>query len=342
MFIDSASHRVLSILAFVCVGLVAPDELSAEPSVSLEIGSPSTVKAGEILDIDISLAGIFEPESTALSQYELCLAFDSASLVPYDVLLPEPVEGCRWGGVSFEYAYAQAEGEPSAWLRVRAALEPTGEISVQRCILCDGVLVTLSFMALSHPTRPSREAALEFFWRVCTDNTLGNAEGDTIAVAAAVCAADGRSVLDSAHALPSTRGPGRDCLACLGGDTVTVLSVLELHGRRVTVTSDPQTAVDDAILNAPLPQVSAVRSFPNPFNSTAVIEIASGGSADWSLTIFDICGRTVRTFQGRSLAPTQLLWDGRDNHGSPLPSGLYFARLRTSDQTAACKMLLLK
>ena len=68
---------------------------------------------------------------------------------------------------------------------------------------------------------------------------------------------------------------------------------------------------------------------PNPFRRSTVIrcEIPEGGPS--RLVLFDVSGREVRLLEAASEEPgiTNILWDGRDNHGRPVPAGLYFCRL---------------
>jgi flagellar hook assembly protein FlgD len=62
------------------------------------------------------------------------------------------------------------------------------------------------------------------------------------------------------------------------------------------------------------------------------------------LRIYDAAGRAVRTLvEGVELAGThEAFWDGRDDAGEALPSGLYFYRLHSADGSVSRKMMLLK
>jgi hypothetical protein len=85
---------------------------------------------------------------------------------------------------------------------------------------------------------------------------------------------------------------------------------------------------------------------PNPFNPTTVLRFDVGGSGAQRvrLTIFDARGRRVRALVDRSLEPGTYSerWDGRDDHGRSLASGVYFYRLDTADARATRKMVLLR
>ncbi len=100
------------------------------------------------------------------------------------------------------------------------------------------------------------------------------------------------------------------------------------------------------LTSAPAPPVesSALWAHPNPFNprSTLTCELATAGSV--SLSILDLTGRRVATlFEGRREAgELRLDWNGRDDTGRALPTGVYLARLDTAIESLGIKLLLLK
>ena len=63
------------------------------------------------------------------------------------------------------------------------------------------------------------------------------------------------------------------------------------------------------------------------------------------LTIHDLAGRHVRTLVADSPQPAgghEVLWDGLDDGGQEAPSGVYFYRLETRDQTLTRRMSLVR
>jgi hypothetical protein len=92
------------------------------------------------------------------------------------------------------------------------------------------------------------------------------------------------------------------------------------------------------------PQAFALRqNFPNPFNSETIIEFeTAGGQA--SLEIFDVGGRRVKILVSERLEAGRrlILWDGRDEAGRDVASGIYFYRLQTPLGEAVSKMTLLR
>ena len=96
---------------------------------------------------------------------------------------------------------------------------------------------------------------------------------------------------------------------------------------------------------AALPQAFALgQNYPNPFNSETVIEFALPAAVEIELTVFNLAGQRVATLaQGHRAAGSYILrWDGRDEQGRRLASGVYLYRLQAGDQTEARKLLLLR
>ncbi|MFH1214194.1 MAG: DUF4185 domain-containing protein [Candidatus Neomarinimicrobiota bacterium] len=91
------------------------------------------------------------------------------------------------------------------------------------------------------------------------------------------------------------------------------------------------------------------QNYPNPFNATTCIAYRLVQPAEVILKIYDLNGRTVRNLvQNRVGAGThQVIWNGADDGGRSLPSGVYFAQIqiRTTNQKVineTRKMMLLK
>jgi len=88
------------------------------------------------------------------------------------------------------------------------------------------------------------------------------------------------------------------------------------------------------------------RHYPNPFNSSTVIRFALPESRDIELSIFNLTGQQVETLvQGMRNAGTYTLrWDGRDDDGRQLASGVYLYQLRTGDgqQVETRKLVLIR
>jgi len=85
-------------------------------------------------------------------------------------------------------------------------------------------------------------------------------------------------------------------------------------------------------------------NWPNPFNPQTVIGFALPGDQDVKLRVYSTRGRLVRDLlSGRQAAGRhRVVWDGTDDFGHPVASGIYFYRLETSEGPFTGKMVLAK
>ncbi|UCH82787.1 MAG: T9SS type A sorting domain-containing protein, partial [Candidatus Latescibacterota bacterium] len=84
---------------------------------------------------------------------------------------------------------------------------------------------------------------------------------------------------------------------------------------------------------------------PNPFNPSTVIRYdVPSGSGNVSLVVYDVNGRLVRTLKDAVETPGEktVTWDGRDNAGEHVSSGVYFYRLVTPGYSETHKMVLIR
>jgi hypothetical protein len=97
---------------------------------------------------------------------------------------------------------------------------------------------------------------------------------------------------------------------------------------------------------APAPSAGAVLSqnHPNPFNPSTVIRYEIASPATVKLRVFDVRGALVRILVDatRAAGPHTSVWDGRDDRGVRVSSGVYFYRLDAGRFVSTRKMVLLK
>jgi len=86
------------------------------------------------------------------------------------------------------------------------------------------------------------------------------------------------------------------------------------------------------------------QNYPNPFNPETVIPFSLPRSTEINLSIYNVLGQRVKIlYQSRlSAGAYQITWDGLDNNGDRVSSGVYFSRLTANDFVAVRKLLLLK
>lgn len=88
-------------------------------------------------------------------------------------------------------------------------------------------------------------------------------------------------------------------------------------------------------------------AFPNPFNATTTLKLNLPEKTTFSLIIYDIKGSEVWSLNSRhtnsySAGYHTIIWDGTDNNGSILPTGLYLMIFNSSDYKMNQKLVLVK
>jgi hypothetical protein len=93
---------------------------------------------------------------------------------------------------------------------------------------------------------------------------------------------------------------------------------------------------------------SLSQNYPNPFNPSTTIAVDLPGAASATqpvnLTVYDIRGRRVRTLIDSDLEPGshKIHWNGRNDRGESVSSGIYLYTLKTREGTFTRKMMVLK
>lgn len=85
-------------------------------------------------------------------------------------------------------------------------------------------------------------------------------------------------------------------------------------------------------------------NYPNPFNPSTTISYELPQASNVSVRIYNILGAEVKSLVDdfKSAGEYNVFWDGTDNSGSNVSSGMYFYRITTDKQAIAKKMLLIK
>ncbi len=107
-----------------------------------------------------------------------------------------------------------------------------------------------------------------------------------------------------------------------------------------TMTYTGGTGIDGSLERAKLEQ-----NTPNPFNPKTEIAFTVPLATEVSLVIYDVAGRLVRslvTDEPMDLGEHVRTWDGLDDGGNRVSSGVYFYRLATDETESIKKMVLLK
>ncbi len=86
------------------------------------------------------------------------------------------------------------------------------------------------------------------------------------------------------------------------------------------------------------------QNFPNPFNPTTTISFSLKNATNVNLTVYDVAGRRVRELvnEHRDRGTYKMVWDGRNDAGQTVASGVYFYKIVAGSFTDTKKMTLLK
>lgn len=85
------------------------------------------------------------------------------------------------------------------------------------------------------------------------------------------------------------------------------------------------------------------QNHPNPFNPTTTIEFSIQNDSDIDLSIYNIKGQKIKSLTNNEFTKgfQSIIWNGDDDKGKPVSSGVYFYKLSVNDKTEAVKKCLL-
>ncbi len=114
-----------------------------------------------------------------------------------------------------------------------------------------------------------------------------------------------------------------------------------LQAGRINIPDLTPTDVEDDT-NVP-ESFTLSQNYPNPFNATTMIDFKTAGGAV-KLEVFDLTGAKVGTLINGDLEAGRhsIVWNGSNEQGSVLASGVYFYKLSTSEGQQVKRMILLK
>lgn len=133
---------------------------------------------------------------------------------------------------------------------------------------------------------------------------------------------------------------GEHQLVCLTGLDDAILQSVDMSsadGRRMVVEAAAKTTT------LPTEYVLA-QNYPNPFNPETKIDFSLPTPSRVTLTVYDMLGRTVTVLAEKdySAGHHSVTWNGRDERGQSVASGVYFYRLETGGSALTRKMMLVK
>lgn len=87
-----------------------------------------------------------------------------------------------------------------------------------------------------------------------------------------------------------------------------------------------------------------IKNVPNPFNPSTTVHFKNSSAGEGTVMIFDMLGRKVREFHLGNIEPGEhkIQWDGRNENGNELPSGVFFIRFKCGENSVLNKMIKIK
>jgi len=105
---------------------------------------------------------------------------------------------------------------------------------------------------------------------------------------------------------------------------------------------NPPTSLNEDPAATSLPdEFELDQNYPNPFNPSTTLSYKVGVSSQVNLTVYNALGQPVRTLvnETRPAGVHEIVWDGKDDSGNSLGSGVYFYTLRAGEFSRTLKML---
>lgn len=102
------------------------------------------------------------------------------------------------------------------------------------------------------------------------------------------------------------------------------------------------TEVEGEALSGPVNRLEQNR--PNPFNPRTAIRYSLAANGPAKLVIFDVQGRLVKTLVNSTqpAGPHEAVWDGTDDSGHAVGSGIYWSQLSAGDYRSSRKLVIMK
>jgi hypothetical protein len=106
----------------------------------------------------------------------------------------------------------------------------------------------------------------------------------------------------------------------------------------------PEETVRPEIKSSAPMQFALIGNHPNPFNPSTTIEFTIPSAGAVNLTIYNTAGQKVRELVAGSQTAGKhsAVWNGRDENGKPVSSGVYIAQLKMEGKVESRRMMLVK
>lgn len=102
--------------------------------------------------------------------------------------------------------------------------------------------------------------------------------------------------------------------------------------------------IDGEKLKNVLRAFTLFQNYPNPFNPSTTIEYNLPEAGDVEIRIFNMNGQLVRSFSANDLSAgiNKIVWDGKNEMGATVASGLYVCKVKFENLVVSKKMILIR
>jgi len=153
-----------------------------------------------------------------------------------------------------------------------------------------------------------------------------------------------KGVVDIASFYGSEKFNGAVVLGFKAKGQIAEMNV-EMVNAQVAINGEINAVSNSTVTLKAVPTVySLSQNFPNPFNPTTTIEYSIPKAGLTSLDVYNIAGQKVRTLvnETQSASFYKVVWDGRNDNGESVATGMYFYKLVSGNYSKIVKMTLMK
>ncbi|MCK4297780.1 MAG: T9SS type A sorting domain-containing protein, partial [Candidatus Marinimicrobia bacterium] len=108
----------------------------------------------------------------------------------------------------------------------------------------------------------------------------------------------------------------------------------------------PPTAVEpgENLVNTVPEDFMLLQNYPNPFNPETTIEYALPHASKVNISIYNVLGQKIRTLSDTKKIEGyyKVIWDGKNDRGEIVPTGIYLYVLTTDKSRFSKKMVLIR
>lgn len=127
-------------------------------------------------------------------------------------------------------------------------------------------------------------------------------------------------------------------------DSTVNSAVIYEYNQGVYLDASWITDVEDEIGDVVTKKFTLGQNYPNPFNPATAIEYSLDNAGDVEIAVYNILGQKVKTLL-KGYVPAgeyRIVWNGTDEEGISVASGVYLYKIKSKDQTETKKMVLMR